>query len=322
MQSFLHDENSALYRKLIAKSEGNPSRDEDRHAMPLTLLAKEEAKAENPTVRCLPDAMMNGAVMRNARTRHGSAFLAVPPGTNEIALSMSSSGKKTLLAKKLNSFVELSERELLCLAELQTAPIRLKSGKELVHEGQVGDMPYILQAGWACSFKLLPDGGRQIIAFPLPGDCVGLRSALLLTSDHCFSALTDIVVSRVEASRMMRIFNEFPRLGAAILWAVSRDEAMVVEHLVSIGRRGAIERTAHFFLELWERLRLVKLTTDNEFACPLNQYVLADALGLTAIHVNRMLRQLRERKLLTLKERKVIIQNLPGLKALAGYHDR
>lgn len=183
MQSFLHDENSALYRKLIAKSEGNPSRDEDRHAMPLTLLAKEEAKAENPTVRCLPDAMMNGAVMRNARTRHGSAFLAVPPGTNEIALSMSSSGKKTLLAKKLNSFVELSERELLCLAELQTAPIRLKSGKELVHEGQVGDMAYILQAGWACSFKLLPDGGRQIIAFPLPGDCVGLRSALLLTSD-------------------------------------------------------------------------------------------------------------------------------------------
>ena len=98
-------------------------------------------------------------------------------------------------------------------------------------------MAYILQAGWACSFKLLPDGGRQIIAFPLPGDCVGLRSALLRTSDHSFSALTDIVVSGVEASRMMRVFNEFPRLGAAILWAASRDEAMVVEHLVSIGRR-------------------------------------------------------------------------------------
>jgi hypothetical protein len=77
-----------------------------------------------------------------------------------------------------------------------------------------------------------------------------LRSALLRTSDHSFSALTDIVVSGVEASRMMRIFNEFPRLGAAILWAASRDEAMVVEHLVSIGRRVAIERTAHFFLEL------------------------------------------------------------------------
>src|SRR4029077_8983874 len=135
-------------------------------------------------------------------------------------------GKKTLLAKKLNSFVELSERELLCLAELQTAPIRLKSGKELVHEGQVGDTAYILQAGWACSFKLLPDGGRQIISFPLPGDCVGLRSALLNASDHSFSALTDIVVSGVEVSRMMRVFNEFPRLGVAILWTASQDEAM------------------------------------------------------------------------------------------------
>jgi CRP-like cAMP-binding protein len=183
-------------------------------------------------------------------------------------------------------------------------------------------LAYILQAGWACSFKLLPDGGRQIIAFPLPGDCVGLRSVLLRTSDHSFSALTDVVVSSVEASRMMTIFNEFPRLGAAILWAASRDEAMVVEHLVSIGRRTAIERTAHFFLELSERLRLVGLATDAEFACPLNQYVLADALGLSAIHVNRVLRQLRERNLLTLKDRKVTIHDRRKLEALAGFQEQ
>ncbi len=223
------------------------------------------------------------------------------------------------LATKLQSFMELSEREAGCLAELQSSPIRVKAGKELVHEGQTGHLAYILQAGWACSFKLLPDGGRQIIAFPLPGDCVGLRSVLLRTSDHSFSALTDVVVSSVEASRMMQIFNEFPRLGAAILWAASRDEAMVVEHLVSIGRRSAIERTAHFFLELNERLRLVGLANDQEFACPLNQYVLADALGLSAIHVNRVLRQLRESNLMTLKDRKVVIQNMGKLKVLAGF---
>jgi CRP-like cAMP-binding protein len=228
----------------------------------------------------------------------------------------------TLLAKKLNTFVQLSERELRCLAELQSAPAHVTRGKELVHEGQTGQMAHILQAGWACSFKLLPDGGRQIITFPLPGDCVGLGSALLRTSDHSFCALTDIVVCAVEASRMIRIFGEFPRLGAAILWAASRDETMVVEHLVSIGRRSAVERTAHFFLELWERLRLVGLATGNEFTCPLNQYVLADALGLSAIHVNRMLRQLRERKLLTLQAHKVIIQDPSGLKELAGYQDQ
>jgi CRP-like cAMP-binding protein len=225
------------------------------------------------------------------------------------------------LERKLNSFVELSPAELECLAGLQKSPVRLKRGKELVHEGQTGHKAYILQGGWACSFKLLPDGGRQIIGFPIPGDCIGLRSVLLRTSDHSFSALTDVVVSGVEAPRMLRLFNEFPRLAAAILWATSRDEAMIVEHLVSIGRRSALERTAHFFLELSERLRLVGLATDKEFTCPLNQYVLADALGLSAIHVNRVLRQLRESQLLTLRAQMVSIHDPVALKQLAGFED-
>jgi CRP-like cAMP-binding protein len=108
---------------------------------------------------------------------------------------------------------------------------------------------------------------------------------LLRTSDHSFSAITDAVVSRVEG-----LFAEFPHLGSAILWATSRDEAITVEHLASIGRCTAIERTAHFFLELSERLRLVGLAQATEFACPLTQYDLPDALGLSAIYVNRVLR--------------------------------
>lgn len=118
---------------------------------------------------------------------------------------------------------------------------------------------------------------------------------------------------------MMNILAEFPRLGSAILWAVSRDEAMIVEHPVSIGRRSAIERTAHFFLELYERLLLVGLAKNATFDCPLTQYVLADALGLSAIHVNRTLRQLRELKLMTLRDRHVVVNDVNGLKKLAGY---
>lgn len=226
------------------------------------------------------------------------------------------------LERKLNSFVMLSPAEMSCLADLQSAPVRVKRGKELVHEGQTGHKVYILQAGWACSFKLLPDGGRQIIGFPIPGDCIGLRSVLLRTSDHSFSALTDAVVSGVDATAMLQLFNEFPRLAAAILWATSRDEAMIVEHLVSIGRRSALERTAHFFLELSERLRLVGLATEAEFPCPLNQYVLGDALGLSAIHVNRVLRQLRERQLLTLNRSNVVIHDAAALKQLAGFESQ
>jgi CRP-like cAMP-binding protein len=88
---------------------------------------------------------------------------------------------------------------------------------------------------------------------------------------------------------------------------------------VNIGRRSAIERTAHFFLELGQRLALIGRVTNNGFARPLNQYVLADALGLSAIHVNRILRQLRERGLITLKAQQVIILDLAGLEDLAGF---
>lgn len=225
----------------------------------------------------------------------------------------------SLLARKLCAFVQLSACELDCLASLHASPLRIPSGAEIVHEGQTGHVVHILQEGWACSFKLLPNGGRQIITFPLPGDCVGLRSVLLRTSDHSFSALTDVVVSRVEASRFLQVLNKYPRLGAALLWAASRDEAMVVEHLVSIGRRSAVERTAHFFLELAERLKMVGLADDEGFSCPLNQYVLADALGLSAIHVNRVLKRLRERGLLTVRGRAVRIGDLERLKALAGF---
>jgi CRP-like cAMP-binding protein len=226
----------------------------------------------------------------------------------------------SILAKKLNTFLPLTRRELKALAEIQSAPLTVKRGKQLTQEGQTGHKAFVLQTGWACSYKDLPNGNRQIISFPIAGDCVGLRSVLLRTADHSFAALTDAVVSPVESTHIIQCVNEFPRLGTALLWAASRDEAMVVEHLVSIGRRSAIERTAHFFMELAERLSLVGLATEAEFKCPLGQFVLGDALGLTAIHVNRVLRQLRERDLLTLQKGNVKIHDLKGLRKLAGFH--
>jgi CRP-like cAMP-binding protein len=224
-----------------------------------------------------------------------------------------------LLGKKLSTFISLTPEELKALAEIQSPPFAVKRGKQLTHEGQTGHRAFVLQAGWACSYKELANGRRQIISFPIAGDCVGLRSVLLRTADHSFSALTDAVVSPVVGTRIVQCVTEFPRLAAALLWAASRDEAMVVEHLVNIGRRSAIERTAHFFMELAERLSLVGLAKRAEFKCPLSQFVLADALGLTAIHVNRVLRQLRERDLLTLMKGTVTIHDLNGLRRLAGF---
>jgi CRP-like cAMP-binding protein len=226
---------------------------------------------------------------------------------------------ESALVKKLSNFIRLSPDELNCLAELQAKPEKIDASIDIVHEGQTGHRAYILQSGWAYCYKLLPDGGRQVITFSLPGDFMGLRSVLLRTSDHSFASISDVLVSPIAVPRMIRVFNEFPRLGAALLWAVSRDEAMMVEHLVGIGRRSASERIAHFFLELGQRLKLVGMATDTKFECPLNQYLLADALGLTAIHVNRVLRQLREQGLITLKEHHVVIDDVKGLIKLCGF---
>ena len=225
----------------------------------------------------------------------------------------------SVLAKKLEAYFPLSPEELNGLAEIQSSPRIVKRGKRLTREGQTGQKVFVLNDGWGCSYKDLPDGQRQIISFPIAGDCVGLRSVLLRTADHSFSTLTNAVVSSVEGPRILKCINEFPRLGAALLWAASREEAMVVEHLVNIGRRNSLERVAHFFMELAERLSLIGVATQAEFKCPLTQYVLADALGLSAIHVNRVLRQLRELDLLTLRKGGVRIHDLEGLRTLAGF---
>ena len=157
---------------------------------------------------------------------------------------------ESALARKLNRFLPLGREELAALAQLEARHRPVAAGTELIHEREAGQRAFILQEGWACCYKLLPDGGRQVIDFRLPGDFIGLRSVLLRTADHSSAAVTDVVVAEVPAQRMLASFQELPRLGAAILWAASRDEAMVVEHLVGIGRRSALVRTAHLLVEL------------------------------------------------------------------------
>ena len=192
-------------------------------------------------------------------------------------------------------------------------------GVDLVRQGQLGQLAYILADGWVCSYKLLPSGTRQIVDFQVPGDFLGLRSVLFRTSDHNAEAMTRVEVSEVSSIDLIDAFAATPRLATAVLWAASRDEAMVVEHLVDIGRRNAVERTAHFLLELGARLKLVGLGTKEGYACPLSQYMLADALGLSAVHINRVLRQLREEGLLTFRSGQVIFDDFERLVELADF---
>lgn len=210
--------------------------------------------------------------------------------------------ENTPLVRKLGAFVALTAVELSVLETLHKRRRTFVAGRDLVYQGQSEQAAYILASGWACSYKLLPDGQRQIVDFQIPGDFLGLRSVLLHISDHSIEPVTDIEVTEVLATDLLEAFARTPRLAAAVLWAASRDEAMVVEHLVDVGRRNAAERTAHFLLELGKRVALVGMGDETGYACPLTQYLLADALGLSAIHVNRVLRQLREGGMATFRD--------------------
>ena len=223
------------------------------------------------------------------------------------------------LARKLGAFVALTDEDRVTLDRLHQRRRKFAAGVGLVHQGQAGQSAYILAKGWSCSYKILPNGTRQIIDFQIPGDFPGLRSVLCRTADHNIEPVTPVEASEVVISDLLEVFARTPRLATAVLWAASRDEAMVVEHLVGIGRRNALERMAHYLLEFGARLKLVGLATRTGYDCPLSQYLLADALGLSAVHVNRVLRQLREMGLLTFQKGHVTFDDFDGLVTLADF---
>jgi CRP-like cAMP-binding protein len=223
------------------------------------------------------------------------------------------------LARKLNSFIALSVPEHNVLAMLHGRRKTYAAGRDLAHQGQADQPAFVLAEGWACSYRLLANGGRQIVDFQIPGDFLGMRSVLARTAGQSVEPLTKVQASPIGASELMEVFARTPRLGTAILWASSRDDAMVVEHLVGIGRRSAAERTAHLLLELGARLALVGLGTKAGYECPLSQYLLADALGLSAVHVNRVLRELREDGLVTFRNGRVEFTDFDALVDFADF---
>jgi CRP-like cAMP-binding protein len=223
------------------------------------------------------------------------------------------------LARKLSAFVRLAPADLLAVSDLHRRRRKFAVGSEMIYQGQTDQVAFVLASGWACSYKILPGGTRQIVDFQLPGDFLGLRSVLFRTSDHNVEPITPVQASEVTQRDLLSVFASTPRLAAAVLWAASRDEAMVVEHLVDLGRRSAAERMAHFLLELNARLRLVGMADRAGFACPLSQYLLADALGLSAVHVNRVLRELREEGLVTFQKGQVTFDDYDGLVEAASF---
>jgi CRP-like cAMP-binding protein len=225
------------------------------------------------------------------------------------------------ISKKMGPTIRLTDVDLGMLAGFQTKPVFRPAGADIVVEGERNSHTYVLTSGWACSYKLLKDGGRQIIEFQIPGDFLGLQSVLLMNSSHNFQAVTPVRLIAIHVPSVVEAIARVPQLSEAILRVAAREEARVVEHLLDLGRRSAIVRMAHFLLELGTRLKMVGLATDDGFECPLNQYLLADSLGLTAVHVNRVLRQLRESKLLIFRDCYVRFVDRAAVVKLASFDE-
>ena len=222
-------------------------------------------------------------------------------------------------AHKLKAFSALSDEDLATLSALHARRRRFPAGRDMIRQGQSEHAAFILAEGWVCSYKLLSNGSRQILDFKIPGDLLGLRSILLRTADHNEEPISEVNATEVHKDEVFRAFSATPSLATAVLWSASRDEALLVEHLVGLGRRNAAERTAHFFLEMAARLSLVGYGTKTGYACPLSQYLLADALGLSAVHVNRVLRELREEGLVTFQSGQVRFDNFDALVKFADF---
>lgn len=223
-----------------------------------------------------------------------------------------------LLVRKLESFhaLSLEDRELL---ERHCRPLReIPAKQDIIREGDRPDEVVLILSGFACRYKVIEGGKRQIMAFLLPGDFCDFQVFILKQMDHNIGTLSRCQVVRMKRDAVL-VLSERPAIARAFWWASLVDSATLREWLVNIGQRTAEERIAHLLCELLVRLETVGLVRDNSYSLPISQNDLADALGVTVVHANRMLMALRDHGLIDLAARELLVKDVEGLKALSGF---
>jgi CRP-like cAMP-binding protein len=174
---------------------------------------------------------------------------------------------------------------------------------------------FVILDGWGCRYKALPDGRRQIVSFFLPGDVCDLNTCMLGQMDHSIGAITAMKVAEIGPDEFGALLDQHPRVTNALYWDGLVTLATQREWTLNVGQRSAYERIAHLLCELFIRLDMVGLTDGRSCDFPLTQLDLADATGLTAVHVNRTLQELRRDALIELQSRTLTIPDLERLKA-------
>lgn len=227
----------------------------------------------------------------------------------------------TYLVRKLEHFTRLSGDDKQALERAASLRMRhLGSREDIIREGEMPKRINLMLDGWACRYKTLEDGRRQIAAFLLPGDLCDMPMFILSQMDHSIGSLSPATVAEIPKEVILDIIDASPRLSRALWWNALVEEATQREWTTNLGRRDALERVAHLLCEVFIRLRCVGLTDGDSCELPATQAELGDATGLSTVHVNRTLQDLRARGLVVLKGKTLTIPDLAALQDIALFN--
>ena len=220
--------------------------------------------------------------------------------------------------RELSAFRDFTAKELDFVSQFKSGELSSERGATILVEGMHSAHLFTVLSGWAFRYKLLPDGRRQIMNYVLPGDLLGLQGSLIGEMDHSVEALTPVTLCVFERSKLERLFERHPTLGYDLTWIAAQEERILDEHLLSVGRRTALERTAYLLSFIHQRAKSVGMNGGRRLI-PITQQHVADTLGLSLVHTNKTLRKLSDRKLMRWQDKGCEILDPDGLRALAGW---
>jgi CRP-like cAMP-binding protein len=223
--------------------------------------------------------------------------------------------------EKLRGYAPMSAADEVLLRDACRHPRTFPPNYDLILEGDEPGPVFVILAGWACRYKILPGGSRQIISFMMPGDFCDMHVAVLAEMDHSIATLTEATVVTIPRQQMEALVEVRPNLPKAFWWTQLVDAGVLRATIVSMGRRTSLERVAHLLCELCFRMRNIGIADEETFVMPFTQIVLADAVGMTPVHVNRLVRKLRALGALDVGVTTLIIADISLLAQIAGFDD-
>jgi len=226
------------------------------------------------------------------------------------------------LLRDLLSHSALSEDDRQAVRDLPTRLRKLDPGSYLIREGDVPTHCSVLVSGFAIRLKVTGEGSRQIMAVCIPGDAIDFQNLFLGISDHAIQILTRSVIADIPREPLQELLFKRPAISAAVIHSTLIEASILREWVVNVGRRDARARVAHILCEFAVRLEARELATGEGFELPMTQEQLADATGLTSVHVNRVLKSLETEGLISRRRRYIQFTDWRALQNIGDFSRR